>query len=81
MSLEDTAKLEPDRFDVGDKLCKLPPGKLNMVVEGYYEMNRGNQNMFYYVQVYPANPLHGEKERIVVNWIPKSRESDLKPGD
>ena len=50
-----------------------------MIVKGLYEMNRGKYSMFYYVQIFPANVLHNEEERIVVNWIPKSREGELKP--
>ena len=79
MSLEDSPPTPQDQFEVGDKLCTLPPGKMNMIVEGLYEMNRGKYSMFYYVQIFPANVLHGEKERIVVNWVPRSREDELVP--
>ena len=79
MSLEDSPPTPQDQFEVGDKLCVLPPGKMNMVVKGIYEMNRGKYSMFYYVQIFPANPIHGEEERIVINWVPKSREDELVP--
>lgn len=79
MSLEDTAENSEDVFEVGDKLCTLPPGKMNLVTPDYYEMNHGKYAMFYYVQVIPANVLHNEKEMIIVHWIPKSREAELKP--
>ena len=79
MSLEDTAEKLVDSFELGDKLCMLPPGKMNLVTEEYYEMNHGKYAMYYYVQVVPANVLHGETEKIIVHWIPKSREDELKP--
>ena len=79
MSLEDSPKPTPDPFEAGDKLCLLPPGKMNMIEKGRYEMNHGKYSMYYYVQRIPPNPLHWEEERIIVHWIPKSREDELKP--
>jgi hypothetical protein len=79
MSLEDTPPSPEDVFEMGDKLCKLPPGKMNLVTQEYYEMNDGKYAMYYYVQRIPPNILHNEKEMIIVHWIPKSREYELKP--
>lgn len=79
MSLEDSERVSPDSFEVGDKLCTLPPGKMNLVTQEYYEMNHGKYAMFYYVQRIPPNVLHNEKEMVIVHWIPKSREDELKP--
>ena len=79
MSLEDSERVPEDNFEVGDKLCTLPPGKMNLVTQEYYEMNHGKYAMFYYVQRIPPNVLHNEKEMVIVHWIPKSREDELKP--
>ena len=79
MSLEDTPKLKEDVFEVGDVLCTLPPNKMNLITQEYYEMNHGKYSMYYYVQRIPPNVLHNEKEMVIVHWIPKSRESELKP--
>lgn len=81
MSLEDSEKLPQDRFEMGDNLCVLPPGKVNMVVEGYYEMNHGEDNMYYYVQREAPNPLTKPPtpEKIMVHWIPLSRKDELVP--
>jgi hypothetical protein len=79
MSLEDTSPPLQDSFEIGDKLCMLPPGKMNLVTQEYYEMNEGKYSMFYYVQRIPPNVLHNEKEMIIVHWVPKSREDELVP--
>lgn len=81
MSLDDTPKLPPDMFELGDKLFTLPPNKMNMITQELYVMNHGKYSMFYYVQRYPPNPLSKppELERLVVHFIPRSREADLKP--
>ena len=79
MSLEDIAPLKEDVFETGNALCTLPPGKMNLVTYEYYEMNHGKYSMYYYVQRIPPNVLHNEKEMVIVHWIPKSREDELKP--
>lgn len=79
MSLEDSSKLPVDSLEMGDKLCVLPPGKMNLVTQEYYEMNEGKYSMFYYVQRIPPNVLHNEKEMIIVHWIPISRSDELVP--
>ena len=79
MSLADTPQTPPDQFELGDKLFTLPPGKMNLVTYEYYEMNHGKYSMYYYVERIPPNVLHNEKEMVIVHWIPKSREDELKP--
>jgi len=81
MTLEDSPKTPEDVFQMGDKLFTLPPNKMNMVTYELYVMNHGKYSMFYYVQRYPPNPLTKppELERLVVHFIPKSREDELKP--
>ena len=81
MSLEDNDESFPDRFVVGDTLCTLPPGKMNLVCGGYYVMNHSKYAMYYWVQRVPPNALSNppERERIVVHWVPKSREEEFKP--
>lgn len=81
MSLEDTSPTPEDKLELGEKLCVLPPGKVNLIVEGYYEMNHSKYSMFYFVQREAPNPLTSPPtpEKIMVHWIPKSREDELVP--
>ena len=79
MSLEDTAEKPVDSFELGDKLCTLPPGKANLIAGEFYLMNHSKYSAFYYVELVESNPLHGEQEMIIVHLIPKSREDELKP--
>jgi len=79
MSLEDTAEKPVDSFELGDKLCTLPPGKANLIAGEFYIMNHSKYSAFYYVELVESNPLHGEQEMIIVHLIPKSREDELKP--
>ena len=69
----------PDMFDEDDKLCVLPPGKMNLVLGEVYVMNHGKYSLFYYVRRYPPNALRNEGERVVISFVPKSREDDLVP--
>jgi len=81
MSLEDSPPTPLDQFEMGDKLCLLPSGKINLVCDEFFIMNHGKYSMFYYVQRYPPNPLTKppEQERIVLHFIPRSREDELVP--
>ena len=85
MTLEDTPKPSPDSLEMGDKLFTLPSNKINLVLfgksEDIYMMNHGKYAMFYFVQRIPPNPLTTPPtlEKIIIHWIPKSREDELKP--
>jgi len=79
MSLEDSGKLPQDRFEMGGIICRLPPGKINLVTQEYYEMNDGDDDMYYYVQYISANVLHGEREKIIIHRVPGSKIKELKP--
>jgi len=81
LSLEDSAEKPTDSFELGDKLCTLPPGKANLVAGEFYLMNHSKYSTFYYVQIIPPDALSKPPipERIVIHLIPKSREDELKP--
>ena len=85
MSLGDTPPTPEDVFEMGDKLFTLPPNKINLVFFGkygdVYMMNHNKYALSYYVQRIPPNPLTKppELERLVVHFIPRSREDELVP--
>jgi hypothetical protein len=79
MTLEDTEPIPPNCLEIGDKLCILPPNKMNLITDEYYEMNHGKYSMYYYIERVPPNIIHNEKEMIIIHWIPKSREDELIP--
>jgi len=81
MSLEDTAEKPVDSFELGDKLCTLPPGKANLIAGEFYLMNHSRYSAYYYVQIILADSLSKPPtpERIIVHLIPKSREDELVP--
>ena len=81
MSLEDTAEKPVDSFELGDKLCTLPPGKANLIAGEFYLMNHSRYSAYYYVQAVQPDALSKPPVpgRIVVHLIPKSREDELIP--
>ncbi len=81
MSLEDTVPVPEDAFELGDKLCIVPPGYVNDITPWYHIGNRGKMSQGYYVQRIPPNVLSKppEEEHLIIWLIPISREKELVP--
>jgi len=88
MSLEDTAPLKENGFEVGNKVITIPPGIMSDITPDIHLANHNKQSVTYYVQRLPPMvrgrgpslpPFVEQREQLIIHLIPKSREDELKP--
>ena len=81
MSLEDSERVPEDNFELGDKLCVVPPGYINDITPQIHVGNRGKMSQGYYVQRIPPNALSKppDEEHLIIWLVPISREKELVP--